>query len=65
MHLKHYRTWNDTPLDVREKVMKVFFANKINFDDEQIRFVRVDFWDYSGESNNGRNVLYYQLWTRR
>lgn len=54
MHLKHYRTWNDTPLDVREKVMKVFFANKINFDEEQIRFVRVDFWDYSGESDNGR-----------
>lgn len=54
MSFKHYESWDNVPLDIREKVMKVVFTNKINFDENQVRFVRVDFWDYSGESDNGR-----------
>lgn len=56
MNLKHYESWDKVPLDIKEKVMKVVFANKINFDENQVRFVRVDFWDYFGQSDNGRMV---------
>lgn len=56
MQSKYYKTWRNTPMDVREKVMNVISKNKINFDENIIHGVIVDFWDYYGEINNGRMV---------
>lgn len=56
MLYKFYGRWDDAPLDVKEKIMTVVSANKIDFRKNQVYGIRVNFWDYAGESNNGRMV---------
>lgn len=52
--IKTYLMWNNIPLDLRAEVMSVISTSKINFDKNMVNYVRTDFWDYSGESDNGR-----------
>lgn len=51
---KNYRTWNSIPSDLREKIMKVVFANKINFNETLFRCAQSDVWYYAEGKDNGR-----------